>query len=279
MKLAHCVAQVASFKLKLWGLPRTLSDHCPLLLMEDDRVWGPIPFKFYNFWLSHSNCLNIMRAAWEGNQEEGWAAVRITKKLKCMKEALKMWSKQEFGCLQTKLTKVDENIHSLDIQAESGTLQEVDIIKSKELKAEMWNLNRQIERMWLQKSRVQWHLKGDRNTKYFHVMARSRQNKNSLKSVSIDDQIVEEPHLVKKNVFKHFQKLYSKNWEVRPFFSEIMGHAIDEDMKSSLVAKFSEEEIWNAIRSCDGNNPNFLRKKSGWIQFCMYQEVLGLHES
>ncbi|XP_028122360.1 uncharacterized protein LOC114319534 [Camellia sinensis] len=31
------------FKLKLWGLPRLVSDHCPLLMMEDERDWGPKP--------------------------------------------------------------------------------------------------------------------------------------------------------------------------------------------------------------------------------------------
>lgn len=33
---------------KLWALPRGVSDHCPLLLMEDLRNWGPKPFKFIN---------------------------------------------------------------------------------------------------------------------------------------------------------------------------------------------------------------------------------------
>lgn len=32
---------LVTYKLKLWGLPRTISDHCPLLLMEDGRDWGP----------------------------------------------------------------------------------------------------------------------------------------------------------------------------------------------------------------------------------------------
>lgn len=47
------------FKLKQWGLPRTMSDHCPLMLMEDEREWGPKPFKFFNAWLSHPNCLKL----------------------------------------------------------------------------------------------------------------------------------------------------------------------------------------------------------------------------
>ncbi|XP_028102796.1 uncharacterized protein LOC114302038 [Camellia sinensis] len=36
------------FNFKLWGLPRTCSDHCLLLLMEDERDWGPRPFRFIN---------------------------------------------------------------------------------------------------------------------------------------------------------------------------------------------------------------------------------------
>lgn len=38
------------FTFKLWGLPRTLSDHCPIILMEDDRDWGPRPCRFTNAW-------------------------------------------------------------------------------------------------------------------------------------------------------------------------------------------------------------------------------------
>ncbi|KAL7222868.1 hypothetical protein ACSBR1_024540 [Camellia fascicularis] len=36
------------FNIKQWGLERTLSDHCPILLIEDDGDWGPKPFKFLN---------------------------------------------------------------------------------------------------------------------------------------------------------------------------------------------------------------------------------------
>lgn len=36
------------FNFKLWGLPRRFLDHCPILLMEDERDWGPKPFRFLN---------------------------------------------------------------------------------------------------------------------------------------------------------------------------------------------------------------------------------------
>ncbi|XP_057811329.1 uncharacterized protein LOC131025551 [Salvia miltiorrhiza] len=35
------------------GLQRTISDHCPILLMSKTEDWGPRPFRFLNVWMSH----------------------------------------------------------------------------------------------------------------------------------------------------------------------------------------------------------------------------------
>lgn len=46
--------------------------------------------------------------------------------------------------------------------------------------------------------------------------------------------------------------------------------AIDERMRSSLIQSFSEEEVWNVMKSCDGNKSpgpdefNMLSIKKGW---------------
>ncbi|XP_028105888.1 uncharacterized protein LOC114304937 [Camellia sinensis] len=36
------------FRYKLWGFPRSISDHCPIILTKDVRNWGPKPFRFIN---------------------------------------------------------------------------------------------------------------------------------------------------------------------------------------------------------------------------------------
>lgn len=105
--------------------------------MEDERDWGPKPFRFYNFWFSNPSCVNIMKQAWEGTQVQGFAAFRIIQKLKSMKESLKTWSKEEFGNLQLNLRNAEEQLHSLDIQAENGTIRASDLSKRRELKAEV----------------------------------------------------------------------------------------------------------------------------------------------
>lgn len=35
------------------GLPRSISDHCPIILATKHVDWGPKPFRFANMWLSH----------------------------------------------------------------------------------------------------------------------------------------------------------------------------------------------------------------------------------
>ena len=91
---------LVKFELKQWGLPRTISDHYPILIKVDERDWGPKPFKFFNAWLSNPNYIQLMEEAWATNSGQGWVAFRIHKKLKSMKASLKVWAKEEFGGLQ-----------------------------------------------------------------------------------------------------------------------------------------------------------------------------------
>lgn len=206
-----------------------------------------------------------------GKSWQGWAAFRISKKQKDMKDALKTWGKVEFGSIQWKLDQVEKQLHDIDLKAESGPLQQEESIKRRELKSKMWKLGRQLEWMWLQKSRVQWHLKGDRNTNYFHRMANFRQRSNSLNSIIINDVLIEDPINVKQEVHNFFEQLYVEDWDTRGLsFIESVGSRIDDQMKECIIMHFSYDEVWNAMKSCDGNKApgpdgfNLLSIKKRW---------------
>lgn len=232
--------------------------------------WGPKPFKFFNAWLSHPNYLKAMKEAWESNNDQGWATFRLFKKLQSVKEALKVWKKVEFGDVQGKLSRVEEDLHSLDIQAEHGSITGEDRMKRRELKAEMWKLSRCVERMWMQKARTNWALNGDRNTKFFHIMVSARQRRNHLDSVIVNEECIEEPNLVKQAVFNHFHNLYKESWKIRPMFVNRIGIGISIEMAHQLVAEFDEHEVWDVLRCCDGNKSpgpdgfNLLSIKKCW---------------
>ncbi|XP_076916063.1 uncharacterized protein LOC143575636 [Bidens hawaiensis] len=46
------------------ALPRNLSDHCPLVFSARDLRYGPVPFKFFNSWLSCEGLSNVVKDSW-----------------------------------------------------------------------------------------------------------------------------------------------------------------------------------------------------------------------
>ncbi|XP_028103474.1 uncharacterized protein LOC114302620 [Camellia sinensis] len=80
------------FHVKLLGLPRLLSDHSPLLPMEDERDWGPKPFRIENAWFLHKNFHSFGENSWKETAVVGWAGYILLKKLKTLKIGLKKWN-------------------------------------------------------------------------------------------------------------------------------------------------------------------------------------------
>ncbi|XP_028100123.1 uncharacterized protein LOC114299551 [Camellia sinensis] len=106
------------FKLKLWGLPRLVSDHCPLLMMEDERDWGPKPFRVLNAWFLHKNHRRFWESKWEEATVVGWAGFILAQKLKFLKNGLKSWNVEVFGNVINKWKLVEGELHSFDLLAE-----------------------------------------------------------------------------------------------------------------------------------------------------------------
>lgn len=110
------------FDFKVWGLPRILTDHCPVLLMEDQRDWGPKPFKFFNSWLLHPGCLHLVKKAWMEAQVYGWVGFVVKEKLHILKSKLKEWNHEVFGNVDSKIKVAEAELHSLDLEAEGRGL-------------------------------------------------------------------------------------------------------------------------------------------------------------
>ena len=71
--------------------------------MEDERDWGPRPFRFLNALTLHPKFAGLEDKFWSDFQVEGWAEYRCFMKLKALKHKLKVWNIEEFGMLESKL--------------------------------------------------------------------------------------------------------------------------------------------------------------------------------
>lgn len=54
-----------------------------------------------------------------------------------------------------------------------------------------------LEEYWRQRSRVQWHVQGDRNTSYFHITATQRKRRNMIGKITAENgDVVTEERLI-----------------------------------------------------------------------------------
>ncbi|XP_028095305.1 uncharacterized protein LOC114295281 [Camellia sinensis] len=110
-----------------------------------------------------------------------------------------------------------------------------------------------VEWVWLQKSRVNWVLKGDKNTKFFHVMAASRNNRNALCSLSVNGVIKENPADIRAEVLLHYRRLFFESWFSRPSLSGHFQSIGGDEVRAALEVEFLESEVLAAVKTCDGN--------------------------
>ncbi|XP_028078134.1 uncharacterized protein LOC114280021 [Camellia sinensis] len=218
------VGWLEKFSFKQWGLNRSISDHCPVIIMTDERDWGPKPFRCINAWSLHPNFVVAVKTAWDNCQVSGWASYRIMKKLGHLRGQLRIWNSEVFGNVDENRKKDEDELHEWDLKAESRDLQEFEKSRRREVLSSVWDLKRKKENMWQQKSRLLWAENGDKNSRFFHMMSSRRQRKNLLNSVAVNGSLVVQPNLVKQAVVD--------------FFREVV---------------FREEEIWVAVKECDEN--------------------------
>lgn len=193
-----------------------MSDHCPIILIEDDKDWGPKPFRFLNAWVLHPTFMSKIKSVWENTHVDGWAGYRLKIKLKSLKETLKVWNEEVFGNIECKLKEVEDIMHELDLAAEVRPLQDHEVLSRREIKGEIWKLRKMKDWVWMQKSRVTWALKGNKNTRYFHIRATQRQSRNLLDSITIKGNTFNKPEDMKQEISRYFGEAFAESWLIRP---------------------------------------------------------------
>ncbi|GKV44689.1 hypothetical protein SLEP1_g51849 [Rubroshorea leprosula] len=253
-----------------WGLCRSVSDHCPIVLKHQQVDWGPKPFRLFDAWLEKEGCRELIREVWRKTNIEGWAGFRLKEKLKKTKEALRNWSRNFAPEVDNKINKATAIIAQLDVKGENGQLSEEEIISRREAVIELWENIRSKESRMQQKSRKVWLANGDANTKFFHNCVKGRRKRNEMSSIQINGNQIVEPNRMKEEIASFFEKMFTEEWRERPTLEGVQFNQISMEQNVSLIAPFSESEIKAAIWECecskapgpDGFNFGFV--KSEW---------------
>ncbi|XP_028080976.1 uncharacterized protein LOC114282492 [Camellia sinensis] len=170
-----------------------------------------------------------------------------------LKQALKKWNIEVFGNMDFKLKQAEESLHALDLIAENRDLDEVEGRRRREVRGDMWKFRKMIEKIWLQKSRLNCKVKGDKNIKFFHIIAKKRQNTNAIDSMIVNGTSVKEPVEMKQAMYDHFRTSFNELWRCRPKLLGPFKVIEHSQFYNRIKVDFSETKIWAAITKCNGS--------------------------
>ncbi|GKV49682.1 hypothetical protein SLEP1_g56420 [Rubroshorea leprosula] len=198
------------------GLKRTVSDHCPIMVKTSVADWGPKPFRVLDAWQQHPQFKKVIEDKWKELEEEGYAGYRCKQKLKRFKDFLKGWNKEVFGNMETHFQHVVKSVEQIDLKNEVMDLAEEEVDLRKEGFQQLWDILWKREAIWKQKSR-------------------------------------KDPEMVKDEMVKYFRNMFHDDAWNRPIPSNLVFRRISKDQKEWLERPFTDEEIEEGLKSCEGS--------------------------
>lgn len=163
-------------------LPKVESDHRPVVIRFDQygrKSKDPKPFRFMAAWLTDSRFENFMENNWNNDISYYQPASKFTKQVQ-------QWNKETFGNILQRKKGLLARIGRVQRALEQRPLRSLHRLKDN-LKRKLEEVLMQEELLWLQKSKRDWVLFGDRNTAYFHQKTLTRRRHNRIDAVKADD--------------------------------------------------------------------------------------------
>ncbi|XP_021890901.1 uncharacterized protein LOC110809397 [Carica papaya] len=195
----------------------------------------------------------LVEDVWRLKNERGMTSFMLASKLKRLKLEIKKWAKEEDGRSDRILNDNLEELRKLEHLEMDGLLREGGRGRRGELKLEIAAKMNLEAISWRQKTRERWIKEVDRNTRYLQSLANSRRKNNYVEELEFGGDTVRGNAVLREKVKDYFTKLYTEEEERRPRQDELPFRQLSAGSKESLEVLFTEEEILDCLRQCNGN--------------------------
>ena len=234
-------------------LDRLNSDHFPIALECGNIQRRRRPFRFENMWLMAEGFVEQVRSWWESYQVEGTPSFVFASKLKALKADLKKWNETVFGHVNAQKQNLLAGLRELDGVADLRPLSDEEKGKRELLTTNLEKVILMDEICWRQKSRALWLKEGDKNSKFFHCLANSHRNTNTIGKLIINGASSTSQDEIRDHIVRFYETLYREDGYRRLYLDGIQFDAISDEDALWLDRPFEENEIEIVVQGCNGD--------------------------
>lgn len=135
--------------------------------------------------------------------------------------ATQVWKKEVFGNLRAHKRRVIARIRGVQAAIDKRRTRNLRKLECK-LGAKLERILELEELTWLQPSRIDWVVHGDRNTKFYHHKVMSRLHQNRIEGLKLDnDEWCFDEAVLKQAIVKYFLHIYSMDDEVSDILPDL----------------------------------------------------------
>ncbi|XP_071728752.1 uncharacterized protein [Rutidosis leptorrhynchoides] len=126
------------------AMERSSSDHCPIMLKDEEKNFGPKPFRIFDVWLEDEEIVKVIKDVWVALIDTSIRRdCNFMNKLKRIKNELRTWSNKKFSQLNGEIELNKNMATHLELKAETVVLNDNEL--------ESWKVARKL---WLEKEKI-----------------------------------------------------------------------------------------------------------------------------
>nr|GEW05404.1 putative RNA-directed DNA polymerase, eukaryota, reverse transcriptase zinc-binding domain protein [Tanacetum cinerariifolium] len=200
-------------------LDRYISDHRPIILHESMFDYGPIPFRFYNYWLE-------------------------------IDDRIRSWLSSNRLNSKAEISKLNEELRGFDMEIDKGNGSEELVHKRLEVLNKIQQISNIQTSKVTQKAKITWTVEGNENTKFFHGMLNKKRNQTNIRGVMVNGLWIDNLVQVKHEFFEHFRCRFDTPPVNRARIDICFPNYLSNDQRHELESMVTKEEVKRAVWDC-----------------------------